>query len=227
MRGDKDMGPQPRAPQTYTRAERVSDAAVHVTGVISSLIAVPILVTLAIIWFDDRATVIAALVYGLSLIAVISCSAVNHMAPLPDWKGMLRRIDQAAIYLVIAGTFTPFAVLTGVDAGIFLTGIWGAAFAGVALIAFSPVQLKWPTLALYLAIAWFGVLAGHQLFSELDPAAFTLIAAGGCLYTFGVVFFVWERLPFHNTIWHVFVLAASGILYAAVLVELWDRAHTL
>ena len=77
---------------------------------------------------------------------------------------------------------------------------------------------------LYLALGWAGAVIGGPLIHALSPAGFALILAGGALYTLGVVFFLWERLPFHNTIWHVFVLAASWILYAAVVVELWGRA---
>ena len=79
-------------------------------------------------------------------------------------------------------------------------------------------------LALYLGIGWAGAVIGGPMVEGLSPAGLRLILAAGCIYTLGVVFFLWERLPFHNTIWHVFVLAASFLLYAAVLVELWGRA---
>jgi hemolysin III len=208
----------------YSRAERISDAAVHVAGVLAALIAAPVIVTLAVVWFGDGVTVGAALIYALSLVAMLVCSAIYNMTQSPAWQDLLRRIDQTAIYVKIAGTYTPFAVLTGSHAGLFLTGIWGAALAGASLILFGPARLKRPSLVLYLAIGWAGVLAGQPLFSALNPAAFTLIVAGGSLYTFGVVFHLWAWLPFHNTIWHVFVLTATAVLYTAVLIELWGRA---
>lgn len=213
-----------RMPTVYSRAEMVSDAAVHVAGVIAALVAAPVLVTLAVVWFGDRGTVAAVLVYGLSLVVMLACSAVYHMAPLPAWKDFLRRIDQTAIYLKIAGTYTPFAVLTGSHAGLFLTGIWGAALAGASLILFGPARLKRPSLLLYLAIGWAGMLIGQPLLADLSPAGFALILSGGGLYTLGILFYLWERLPFQTTIWHVFVLTASAVLYSAVLVELWGRA---
>ncbi len=218
------MMPRARIPSIYSRAELLSDAAVHVAGVLSALIAVPVLITLAVVWIGDRGTVIAASVYGTTLIAMLICSAIYNMLALPDWKDFLRRVDQSAIYLKIAGTYTPFVILTGSPAGLFLAGIWSAALVGVSLILLSPSRVLWPSLLLYLAIGWAGAAVGQPMFAALAPTSFALILAAGLIYTLGVVFFLWERLPFHNTIWHVFVLAASWILYAAVLVELWNRA---
>lgn len=218
------MRTRARVPMEYSRAELVTDAAVHATGIVLALVAVPVLVTLAAVWLKDAGAVIAALIYGASLLAMLVCSAIYNMVPLPAWKDLLRRIDQSAIYLKIAGTYTPFAVLTGTHAGFFLAGIWGTALAGVSLMILSPARLRWASLALYLGLGWAGALLGGELTAALSPAGFGLIVAGGVLYTLGLVFFLWERLPFHNTIWHGFVLTASAILYAAVLIEIWGRA---
>jgi hemolysin III len=213
-----------RAYMAYSRAELLSDAAVHVTGVVAALVAVPVLITLAAVWIGDATTVIAAVVYGVSLLAMFLCSAANNMIQAPARKDMLRRIDQSAIYVKIAGSYTPLAVMTGTHAGLFLAGLWGAALAGASLRILSPGRLKWASVALYLGIGWAAALFGGPLIAGLTPTGFALILAAGGLYTFGVLFFVWERLPFHNTIWHVFVLAATFVLYAAVLVELSERA---
>jgi hemolysin III len=213
-----------RVPMVYSRAELLSDAAVHVTGIVAALLAVPVLITLAAVWVGEATVVVAALVYGLSLIGMLACSAVNNMVRLPAWKDLLRRIDQSAIYLKIAGSYTPFAVLAGTHAGLFLAGLWGAAIAGAAMRLWSAARLKWASIVLYLLIGWVGAVAGGPLFAEMSPAGFALILVAGGIYTLGVVFFVWERLPFHNTIWHAFVLAASFVLYAAVLVEIAGRA---
>ena len=213
-----------RVPMIYSRAEYVSDAAVHVVGVLAALIAVPVLITLVAVWFGDATTLLAAAVYGFSVLAMLVASAVNNLVALPDWKDLLRRIDQSAIYVKIAGSYTPLAVLTGTHAGLFLTGIWGAALAGASLRLFSPGRLKWASIVLYLGIGWAGALIGGPLVTALTPAGLMLIMLAGGIYTFGVLFFVWERLPFHNTIWHVFVLVATFVLYAAVLLELSGRA---
>ena len=213
-----------RVPPSYSRAELISDAAIHVIGLLAALIAVPVLVTLVAVWFGDTTTLIAAIVYGVSLIAMLACSAVYNITRAPAWKDFLRRIDQSAIYVKIAGSYTPFAVLTGTHMGYFLTGVWGAALAGASLILFSPRRLKWASILLYLGMGWAGLVMGRPLVNELTPTGAQLILVAGITYTAGLFFFLWERLPFHNTIWHLFVLVASFVLYAAVLVELSQRA---
>ena len=125
----------------------------------------------------------------------------------------------------IAGSYTPFAVLTGTHMGYFLTGVWGAAIAGASLILFGSERMRRPALAaLPRASAGPGSSPDSRSSPASAPAGFSLILSAGLVYTAGVVFYLWERLPFHNTIWHVFVLAASFVLYAAVVVELWQRA---
>jgi len=218
------MSTRDRVPTAYTRAELLSDAAVHVTGIAVSIVAVPVLITFAAIWIGDAGTVIAAVIYGGSLLAMFVASAANNMIHVPARKDLLRRIDQSAIYVKIAGSYTPLAVLTGTHAGLFLASLWGAALAGASLRMFSPARLKWASIFLYLGIGWAAALFGGPLIAALTPTGFALILVAGLLYTLGVGFFVWERLPFHNTIWHVFVLAATYVLYAAVLVELSERA---
>jgi len=213
-----------RVPMVYSRAEIVSDAAVHAIGLISALIGAPVLVTLAVIWFGDPTIVAAATIYGLSLVAMFVCSAFYNLVSLPAWKDFLRRVDQSAIYVKIAGSYTPFAVLTGTHAGFFLAGVWGTAMLGASLIILYPSRLKWASILLYLGLGWLGGLIGAPMLAALSPAGFALIVAAGSLYTAGLLFFLWESLPFHNTIWHVFVLAASFVLYAAVLLELSGRA---
>ena len=213
-----------RVPMVYSRAEVLSDAAVHAVGLVSALIAVPVLVTLAAVWFGDPTTIAAAAIYGLSLIAMFACSAIYNLVSLPSWKDFLRRVDQSAIYVKIAGSYTPFAVLTGTHAGFFLAGVWGTAMLGASLIILYPSRLKWASILLYLGLGWLGGLIGAPMLAALSPAGFALIVAAGSLYTAGLLFFLWESLPFHNTIWHVFVLAASFVLYAAVLLELSGRA---
>ncbi len=218
------MRPRGRNPLIYSRAEQLSDAAVHVTGVVAALAAVPILLWIVSIWSQDRLILTGAAIYGASLIAMLTCSACYNMTPLPAWKDALRRVDQSAIYLKIAGTYTAFAVLSGSHAGPLLAGLWAAALTGALLIVFSPRRLRWLSLALYLGMGWAGALAGGPMLASLAPETYALVLAGGSLYTLGLVFFLWERLPFHNTIWHVFVLGASAILYMALVGEIWARA---
>lgn len=212
-----------RMPMVYTRAEYISDAVVHVTGIVAALIAAPVMITLAAVWFGDTGTVTASVIYGLCLIAMLSCSALYNMVVRPSWRDLLRRIDQSAIYLKIAGTYTPFIALTGAS-GLFLAGVWITAAIGTLLILLSPGPVRLASLTLYLGLGWAGAVGGGPLVAGLSQAGFILLLTGGLLYTFGVIFLLWERLPFHNTIWHLFVLAATGVCYAAIMVELAGHA---
>ena len=205
----------------YTRAEKISDAVVHVMGLLLVLMAVPVLIVLTALYRGDAASVTGVSVYGGALIAMILCSALYNigetsgLGQAKEW--LLRRLDHSAIYLKIAGTYTPFTLLSG--HGVALTaGIWGAALTGIVLKVISPERFKWAALALYLGMGWAGLIAGGSMFAALPLPVLVLMIVGGSLYTTGVAFYLWRRLPFHYTIWHVFVLAASLVFYAAVLV---------
>lgn len=204
----------------YTRAERVSDAVVHGAGLLIALMAAPVLVTLAALRVRDAALVAAATVYGATLVGMLAASAAYHLTPAPAWRDRLRRLDQSAIYLKIAGAYTPFAAMAGAEAMPFLAGLWAAALAGVGMKLLTARALFGLTLALYLAMGWAALAFGGPIFARMTPGGFHLVLAGGALYTVGVAFLMWESLPFHVTIWHVFVLTASITIYAAMVIEL-------
>lgn len=207
-----------RTRDAYSRAERLSDAAVHLTGLVLAIGAVPVLIVLAALQRGDAAAVAGAAVYGGTFLLMLSCSAAWNMVDHPGWAWLLRRLDHAAIYLKIAGTYTAFALLAG-QGLVLLAVVWSGAIAGVVLKLFSPSRLPWLGIALYLGLGWAGVFAGGPLMAALPGAVIVLMLVGGVLYTVGVVFYLWECLRFHNTIWHVFVLAASLVFYAAVTVQ--------
>ena len=211
------------ARSTYSRSERLSDAVIHVAGLVIVLAAVPVLITLAAVLRGDLTGVLAVSVYGAALLAMIGASALYNMAPHPRWSRLLKRLDHSAIYLKIAGTYTPFTLLSGHGLWL-LAGLWGAAFAGVGLKLVSPDRFRPFTLALYLGMGWAGLAAGGGLLATLSGPVVMLIVTGGVVYTLGVAFYLWERLPFHYTIWHALVLAASGVFYAAVTLHLVQTA---
>lgn len=203
----------------YTRAELVSDGVVHVLGVVLALGAAPVLVTLAVLWRGDAAAVAGTTIYGVTLVAMLLCSGLYNMVPPNRWSGLLRRLDHSAIYFKIAGTYTPFLMLSGQGAGL-LTGLWGAALAGTGIRVFGSHRWKWVALALYLGMGWAGLVAGREVFAVMSAPVLALIVTGGLLYTGGVAFLLAGRLPFHNTIWHVFVLAATGVFFTAICLHL-------
>lgn len=200
---------------TYSPAEQRSDAAVHVAGVVLVAVAVPGLIWRTLNMGADRRMVIGVSIYGATLAAMILFSALYNTVGQRHWGGFLKRLDHSAIYAKIAGTYTAFMMVPG-GHGWLLTGLWSAALAGIGLKTISPYRLRWLGLALYLGMGWAGIAAGSAFFGHLSPSVIALILTGGGLYTLGVVFFLAERLPFHYTIWHVFVLLASVSFYAAV-----------
>lgn len=209
---------QGQAYPSYSPAERVADAVIHGLSVVGSLAA---FVTLMIIAapMQDAGTMACLIIYGLGVTTVFGVSAAYHLIPLPSWKSVLRRLDHAAIFVKIAGTYTPFA-LVGIGGvwGLGLMGaVWTIAALGVPLKLWAPDKLGRWAVWLYLLQGWLVIFALGPAANALPSETLTLIVIGGALYTIGVGFFLSEKLPFHNAIWHGFVLAASGFMYAAVL----------
>lgn len=207
--------------KTYrpTRAEFISDAAVHAVGVAAALGAVPVLIWFSIDRHDDARMIAAVVVYGVALLGMLICSAVYNVSGQHRLTGILKRLDHSAIFLKIAGTFTPLVAMTG-GAGIaYLATIWAVALGGSSLKIMAPNSLRWLGLSLYLGLAWVGVFFGGEVFAALTPGAFAAVVVGGLVYTVGVIFFLWEALPFHTAIWHLFVLIATGFLYTAVCLQ--------
>ncbi|OSP56010.1 hemolysin III family protein [Pseudoruegeria sp. SK021] len=211
----------------YSRAELRSDAVVHIVGLVAALISAPVLIALSAVWRGDTPAILGVTIYGLTLVAMILCSALYNMVHRQSWQKWLRRLDHSAIYLKIAGTFTPLALLSGAPVALLLSSLWASAFAGCGLRIFAPNRFRWLALTLYLAMGWAGVFGGWGLISQFSGPVKALILTGGGLYTVGMGFYLWERLPFHNTIWHVFVLVATVTFYAAITIHLADTAQIL
>ena len=200
----------------YSRAEYVSDLFVHLAGVLAVAAAVPARVLLASPLDGSSGHAAAALVYGVCFAAMIACSALYNVFPHPDWVWLFKRLDHSAIYLKIAGTYTAFVLIAGQGFALAL-GLWAAAATGISLKLIAPHRWRGVSIALYLAMGWSAVVLGWSIFAVLPGPVILLVGLGGVLYTVGVVFHLWNRLPFHNTIWHVFVLAASFTIYAGVV----------
>lgn len=200
----------------YARSERIADGTIHAIGVTFALVGATILTSFALM-HAESGRALAVGIYGLALIGTFVASACYHMTPWEGARPLLRRIDHAAIYLKIAGTFTPLAALAGsAFAWTILGVVWAVALLGaLAKLLFwhEPGRLG---LLTYLGLGWLGVLLLWPLAATLPPPALLLTALGGGLYTLGVVFFTWDSLKFSNAIWHGFVLVASGCFFAAI-----------
>ena len=206
-----------------TWSERFADGCLHVAGVAAGCIAVAVLLAFAIPTLPAHASV-SLTVYGAGMLTMFGCSAAYHMTPAPDWKPLLRRVDQAAIFLKIAATYTPFLVVKMGDGwGYGMLGlIWATALAGALAKLLLTSRWDGVSLVLYLALGWASVFTLYPLSSAVPALSLQLLGAGGVLYTLGVVFHVWHSLPYQNAIWHVFVLAGTGCHFGAVVYAIFD-----
>ncbi|GIT91664.1 Hly-III family protein [Jannaschia pagri] len=220
-----DIDPRLSAPsqvRSYDRAELLSDALVHLAGLVLALAAVPVLITLTAVWRGDFAGVAAVSVYGATLIAMLSASlAYNHIYR-PEWSEALRKLDMSAIYLKIAGTVTPFALLSGTGAT-FLAAMWSAAGLATVTVFLRRRRSSVISVGIGLAMGWAVLIGGGDVIAATTWPVFALMIAGGVLYSLGTPFLLLERLRFHNTIWHGFVVVASIVYFVAIT---WHLAVT-
>ena len=203
----------------YDRAEVIADGIIHALGVVLGVAGV--LSMLVHVSAQAPARITAALIYGAGLLTVLGLSATYNLWPISPTKWVLRRFDHAAIYLLIASTYTPF--LSDTDdpaASNLLVGVWVTACVGMVLKLTYPDRLERFSILLYLGLGWSGVLVYERVITGLPLATVWLLVIGGVLYSAGVLFHLWERLRFHNAVWHAFVLAAAGCHFCAVLVLL-------
>jgi hemolysin III len=204
--------------ESYSRAEEIAHSFTAAVGAGAMLLGVPWLVLRA----AERGgawRVVGALAFGFGALMMFSTSTLYHAARQPAAKAWLRRWDHSAIYLLIAGTYTPLTIgVIGGPLGWSLFGIvWGLAVVGV-IAKLSGGLLRIPLLStvLYLVIGWIGVVAFRQLWHNLTPMQFGWMVAGGLCYTGGVPFYLWKRRSFAHAIWHLFVLGGVACHFVAI-----------
>jgi hemolysin III len=199
-------------------AEEFASTITHGLGLALSVAGLAVLVVLAAL----RGTawhIVTCSIYGATLVMLYAASTLYHGVRSPRAKRILRIIDHAAIYLLIAGTYTPFALvnLRG-GLGWTLFGlVWGLAAAGIVLKAFHVDRFPIASTLVYLSMGWLVVVAWKPVVAALPGGGLALLLAGGIAYTAGVIFFAAHKLPFNHAIWHLFVLAGSVCHYVAVL----------
>jgi len=205
----------PHKRQSY--AEELANAWTHGIGLALSVvgwIALMILSGMA----GDGWDLAASGVYGGSLVFLYAISTLYHSVQTPHTKHTLRILDHVAIFLLIAGTYTPFTVVLLHDGwGWTVLGlVWGLAIAGLLFKLFSTHRFHPAATSLYLIMGWLGVLLADPMSSALPTGGLMLIVAGGLAYTSGIIFYGWHSLPYSHAIWHVFVLVGSICHYIAV-----------
>lgn len=209
-----------------SRAETIVDGVVHGVGLVVALTAGTLLLTLAFLKTAPQEFP-ALIIYVASLVTVLSISMAFNLWPRTAGKRVLARLDQAAIFLFIAGTYTPFlSMLWETPEGVGLTVfIWSGAIVGIALKLIVPEKFGRLAIPLYLAIGWSGVAVFHSLAAALPTSALWLLVAGGVTYSLGIVFHLWERLSFQNALWHTFVVIGASLhliaVFDAMVISRW------
>lgn len=205
--------PRGAVPWPYSAPELWADGIVHAVGIAAVLTASILLVLFLADSGLPSAQFAAVGVYLCTLAISVGASAAYNIWPLTRTKWILRRLDHSAIYLLIAGTYTPFMV--SLSAWNMLAAVWLFAAAGIVLKLLAPGRFDRLAIALYLAMGWSGIVIFRTLASDLPLVVLCLMAIGGLIYSAGVVFHVLDK-RFFNAVWHGFVLVAAGVHFSAV-----------
>ena len=204
----------------YTAGERAADAIVHALGVIAGLIGAFWLLTVTAgrVSAAEMGSLVA---YGAGLVGMLTASAAYHLTPPGRRKERLRRLDHSMIYVMIAGSYTPFAVnrLDGGTGLVLCAAVWAVAAFGVGLKLLYPFRFERLGFALYLGLGWAVLSVAEPLWRSLAPSTPLLLAVGGIVYTVGAVIHTMDRLPYHVPVWHALVVVAASCHFAAVAQE--------
>lgn len=203
---------------TYSVGEEIANSITHGIGALLSIGGLAVLVGFASIR-GDAWHIASCSIFGSTLILLYVASTLYHSIPLPKIKGILRQIDHSAIYLLIAGTYTPFMLvnLRGPWGWSLFGTIWGIAVAGILLKTTSFGRLPGISLGFYVAMSWIVIIAIKPMLAVLDKGGLELLLLGGLTYSAGIIFYAWKKLPYSHAIWHLFVMAGSCLHFFAIL----------
>lgn len=204
--------------RAQTRLEEIANSAIHGAGFLLSITGLAIIFINAA-FHGKPLHIISGVIYGITLVLLYAASALYHASESPRQKHVFKIIDHSCIYLLIAGTYTPFTLIT-------LQGIWGwalfgivwiLAFLGILFQIFFVYRFKILATLAYIIMGWLVVIAIKPLAHALPAGGMLWLFAGGVAYTGGAVFYLWKSLPFHHAVWHLFVLSGSVCHFFAVM----------
>ena len=207
-------------PPQYTLGEEIANSITHGIGAALGVAALVVMIVKAAVAGSHPASLASAIIFGIALILEYLASTLYHAIAPAAAKRVFRIIDHSCIYVLIAGTYTPFCLITlGEAGGIPLCiAVWALAVAGILFEVFMRQrQSRWLTIAVYLAMGWLVLFRLPQLIGALHPTALFLLAAGGVCYTIGAVFYVLKKIRYMHTVFHVWVLAGSVLQFLAVV----------
>lgn len=204
--------------ENYSVGEEIAHAVTHGIGIPLSIAALAILVAFSAL-YGDAWHVVSTAIYGATLILLYTASTLYHGIPHLGAKRVLQQLDHAAIFLLIAGTYTPFTLvsLRGTWGWTLFGLVWGIAVLGLYIELWGSSKLRRWSLLLYLGMGWLIIIAIKPMLASVETGGLLLLLAGGLSYTLGAVFYAWERLSYNHAIWHLFVLAGSILHFFSIL----------
>ncbi len=204
-------------PPLYSSKEEFANAATHGLGILLSITALVLMVVYSVLKGDGY-HIVSTSIFGASLIVLYSMSTLYHVMQKPRLKKVFRALDHSSIFLLIAGTYTPFTLvnLHGPWGWTLFGLVWGFALFGIIIETVTGQRFKKISLGLYIGMGWLILIAVVPLIENVEPGGLGLLLAGGLSYTLGVAFYVWKSLFLNHAIWHLFVLAGSIFHFFAV-----------
>lgn len=204
-------------PSSYTPREELANVITHAVGAALSVVGLALMVTFAALR-GDAWHVVSTAVFGATLVLLYTASTLYHAFRDAEVKRLLRKFDHAGIFLLIAGTYTPFLLvsLRGPWGWSLFGVVWGLGVIGVVLKFWLAGKFRLLSTLIYIGMGWLVLIAIRPMLEAVPPGGLWLLLAGGLCYTGGAVFYLWKRLPYHHAVWHMFVLAGSICHWAAV-----------
>ncbi|CDT30407.1 PAQR family membrane homeostasis protein TrhA [Vibrio coralliirubri] len=202
----------------YSDIEERANAITHGLGVVLGVVGLILLLVRAFDFQADMLTVASMTIYGSSIILLFLASTLYHSITTEKTKRLLKTLDHCAIYLLIAGSYTPFLLVglrTPLAMGL-MAVIWGIALVGIIMKIAFVYRFKRLSLFIYLAMGWLSLIVVYQLAMNIEMGGLVLLALGGVIYSLGVIFYVAKRIPYNHAIWHLFVLAGCACHFFAI-----------
>lgn len=212
-------------PAAYHPAEELANRLTHGIGALLSVAGLVLMVVYSAL-HGDAWVITSTAIYGVSLVVLYSASTLYHTVTSDHWRRFFQKLDHAAIFLLIAGTYTPFTLgpLRGGWGWTLFGIVWGFAVIGIVLKLFFAGKADVLSTIAYLVMGWLVVIAIKPLLAALPAGALWLLVAGGLCYSLGTIFYLWEKLPYNHAVWHVWVLGGSVCHWAAVFGYIVPRA---
>lgn len=204
--------------QQYTIGEEIANSITHGIGAALSIAGLVILVVLAAL-HGDVWHIVSCAIYGTSMIMLYTASTLYHSFQNPNVKRIMRILDHSSIYLLIAGTYTPFTLISlrGPWGWSLFGVIWGLAVTGIIFKLYFTGRFNKVSTVIYVLMGWIAVIAIKPMIDIIPFNGLALLFGGGLSYTLGVIFYVWKKLPYHHAVWHLFVLGGTILHFFAIL----------